>query len=73
MKAYQFLHTSCIWESAYRTVSTHMTIKGAYNAMRQFIEKEYLEWRENGILYGKQTFKFGEHEAWGIRKIEIID
>ncbi len=55
------------------TMSTHTTIKGAYNAMREFIEKEYSEWREKGILYGKQTFKFGIHEAWGIRKMEIID
>ena len=73
MTAYQFLYTDCIYESAYATMSTHLTIKGAYRAMKKFLEKGYAEWREDGIMYGKQRFKFGEHEAWTIKKIEIID
>jgi len=54
-------------------MSTHRTIKGAYKAMRGFLEKEYASWRENGIMYGKQRHKFGLHEAWTIQKIKIID
>jgi hypothetical protein len=73
MEIYEFLHTDCIYESAYRTVSVHRTKKGAYKAMRAFLEREYTEWRDNNILLGKDPHKFGVHEDWKIGTIELLD
>ena len=73
MKVYEFIYTNCIHESAMETMSVHRTKKGAYKAMRDFLETEYNGWREEGIMYGKQHFKFGCHEYWAIRETELKD
>ena len=75
MLVYEFLHTDCIYESAYRTISIHRTKAGAYKAMRKHIEEEYAQWRNDSIELGKSPFnhKFGTHEAWKIRTIELQD
>jgi hypothetical protein len=68
---FEFVYTDCIWESAMKTMSLHRTKKGAYNAMREFLERAYADWRDSGILYGKQHFKFGTDCKWAVRPIEL--
>ena len=58
-EVFEFVYTDCIYESAMATLSLHKTKKGAYKAMREFLETEYAQWREDGIRYGKQQIKFG--------------
>ncbi len=72
-KIWAFQYTHCIYESAFETISLHKTPKGAYNAMKKHILKEYEEWRESGLRYGKQNFKHGEYEDWRIIKILILE
>jgi hypothetical protein len=70
-EVYEFTYTDCVFESAMATMSLHRTKKGAYKAMRAFLETEYAEWREDGIRHGKQRFKFGVYCAWAVRPIEL--
>ena len=70
-EVYSFQYCECIYESAFATMSLHKTKKGAYKAMRAFIEKDYEQWREDGCRYGKQIFKHGVHEDWIIVAIPI--
>ena len=70
-EVYEFVYTYCIFESEMATLSLHRTKKGAYKAMRYFLETEYAQWREDGIRYGKQHFKFGTHCAWAVRPIAL--
>jgi len=70
-QVFEFIYTDCIYESAMATISLHRTKKGAYKAMREFLETGYADWRDEGILYGKQHFKFGTHCAWAVRPIEL--
>ena len=70
-EVYSFQYCGCIYESAFATISLHRTKKGAYNSMRNYIEKDYAEWRDNGCRYGKQYFKHGVHEDWRIVAIPI--
>jgi len=72
-EVFEFVYTSCIYESAFETLSLHRTKKGAYKAMREFLETEYEQWREDGIRYGKQHFKFGTYCAWAVRLRELKD
>lgn len=73
-EVYEFLYTDNIHESAMATMSLHRTKKGAYKAMRQFLETEYVKWYDERILYGKDKNwidKFGLHCAWAVRPIEL--
>jgi hypothetical protein len=70
-KIYSFQYCECIHESAFETISIHKTVKGAYSAMRKYILKEYNQWREDGLKYGKQIFKHGCSEAWRVVAIQI--
>ena len=71
---YEFIYNDCIHESSYATISTHKTLKGAYNAMRKFIYGSYLEWNDERIRFGKSK---GEKpfyaERWRINKKELLD
>ena len=71
---YEFLYNDCIHESSYAIISTHKTLKGAYNAMRKFIYGSYLEWNDERIRFGKSK---GEKpfyaERWRINKKELLD
>ncbi len=72
-KVYSFQYTYCIYESAFATISLHKTAKGAYSAMKKHILKEYEQWREEGLRYGKQTFKHGQYEDWRIVAIPVLE
>jgi hypothetical protein len=76
MHIYEFLYCSCIYESAYSTMSIHKTKSGAYRAMRKFITEEYQKWYDERIRKGKRKFsiqKFGIHEGWFVFEREILD
>lgn len=76
MKIYEFLYCSCIFESAYGTISLHRTKAGAYKAMRKHIMTKYQKWYDERILYGKDRrwgHKFGCHEAWRVGEQELCE
>lgn len=60
---FEFIYTDCIYESAMATMSTHRTKKGAYKAMRAFLNTDYMQWYNERIEYGKydksRTSKYG--------------
>jgi len=70
-----FNYTDCIYEYGPSPMSYHKTPRGAYTAMRSFLETIYNEWRNDNILYGagevKYREKFGRSEMWYIRKIQL--
>jgi hypothetical protein len=73
-EVFEFVYTDCIYESAMATLSLHRTKKGAYKAMREFLEIEYANWYNEQILYGKDRkwgYKFGTHCAWAVRSIAL--
>lgn len=68
---WEFLYCPCIHESAASTISLHRTKKGAELAMefhKAEALKEFNEWQEG---LDNTYFKFGEHEYWEVREIEI--
>jgi len=74
MQIFRFKYNDCIYESAMATISLHRTKKGAYNAMRNYLETDYAQWYNERILYGKErrwTDKYGMHCAWGVDSIEL--
>lgn len=72
-KVYSFQYNFSVYESDFTTMSLHYTKKGAYFAMRKHILKDYEEWRENGLRFGKQKFKHGEYESWRIISMPIFE
>ena len=70
---YAFQYNDCVFESSFHTISLHSSPKGAYKALRQFLEESYEQWRKDGLLYGKQYHKFGKYEAWRIEKMYILE
>ena len=57
------LYSSCIYESAYYTESSHLTKKGAFLARQKLLRKKYNQWREDNIRYGKDKSKFMQYES----------
>lgn len=71
-----FYYNSCIHESAPSAVSLHRTARGAYQAMRGALQKEYDEWQRLRTEFGKSrdyVDKFGLHQEWFVGKLEIKD
>ncbi len=76
MKVYEFIYCDCIYESAYATVSMHKTLAGAYKSMRSNLLKEYDDWYNNRIMFGKdrdRTDKFGIFSRWSVRDTILQD
>ena len=76
MQIFEFIYTSDTYESAMATMSMHRTKKGAYKAMRNYLNKEYMEWYNWRIIYGKYKSicgvdKFGRHCAWAVATREL--
>lgn len=77
---YEFLYNSCIYESSWATVSLHYTMEGAEKAMNEHKDKAYKEWLEyneeciksDPEFYAKYPNKFGEHEDWCVKTIEVL-
>jgi len=74
MTVYAFLYNSCIYESAYATMSLHTTRKGAEMAMEfHKAQKEKEHWEIYNRPDDYYTNPFGEHEAWAVDEIEVQD
>jgi len=67
---YCFEYCPCIYESASATMSIHMTIKGAYDAMKKHRLDTFQEWRELPNEYRKD-FKDTFAKDWYITKKPI--
>lgn len=73
MKVYAFLYNSDIYESAASTVSIHLSLSGAYKAMRTHRLSKYNEWRNEQLPSEYKLFtKEGWIEWWGIRSVHIL-
>lgn len=72
-KVYAFEYTPCIYESYFKTMSIHRTKKGAYKAMRDFLETEYTKWRNYNLIFGVNSFKFGYLESWRIIEVDVLE
>lgn len=70
---WEALYCECIHESSFATISLHKTQEGAKKAID--IHRGFKEVEFNKLFSGdeKSSFdiKFGEHEAWGVRPIEV--
>jgi hypothetical protein len=74
MIVYAFLYNSCIYESAFATMSLHKTRKGAEMAMEfHKAQKEKEHWEIYNRPDDYYTSPFGEHEAWIVDEIEVQD
>jgi hypothetical protein len=79
IKLFQFIHNPCIHESAYTTISTHRTKKGAWKSMNKFLNDRFNEEYNFRNMYGKYrsdffgTWKVGSHESNRIRETELED
>jgi len=69
--AYQALYCDCIYESAFATISTHLTLQGAYNAMKEHRLRIFWKWRNDYNRFRKGHLD-NDSKAWKIRKIEIL-
>lgn len=67
---YQFLYCSCVYESSYSTISTHATLRGAYNAMKAHRLKSFTDWRKMKKFY-RMRFLDTVHQDWRIEKVEV--
>lgn len=72
-EVFEFVYTTCIYESAMATMSLHRTKKGAYKAMNTYLNDKFNEERESHLRYGKHSIfdHVFMHEAWGVRSIEL--
>jgi hypothetical protein len=75
MDIYGFFYNSDTYDSAPFLMSAHRSLRGAYTAMRKHIVADYVEWFNDGLIYGKQYWhhkpNFGK--AWFISKIELCE
>lgn len=85
-KLYAFMYTSCIFESAYGTVSLHRSKRSAFKAMNKFLNTEWYNAYDEYLQHGKgmnrkdkikypslsNVFKVGEYEGWCVME-QIID
>jgi hypothetical protein len=71
-RLYAFLYNYCIHESSWATISLHYSIEGAEKAMQEHKQKALEEFNE---MYGQDNdfdCKFGEHEDWFVKPVEVL-
>lgn len=61
---------NCVYESAFRVESLHLTAVGAYRAMKAKLLVEWDNDRNDQLVYGMPSSLTSQ--AWGIRKIEVL-
>ncbi len=66
MEIYSFDYNYDYYESSFTTMSLHKTKKGAYEAMKEFISKEYECYRSSSV-------KLGTFERWRITTHKLLD
>lgn len=75
-KAYGFLYTECIYESAAAVVSLHWTKAGAYRAMNRFLFDKWQEYNTDKFrkkYAGRGTKALNQRfEWWGIKEFAIL-
>lgn len=71
MKVFEFCYNDCIYESAARTVSIHLSKKGAWDAMKKHKLEAHYEWLRFGRDY-RNSFKYDFAKAWFINQTEIL-
>lgn len=69
---YAFLYNSCIHESSWATISLHYSKKGAEKAMQEHKQKELNKFNKMFKKNNKYDFKFGEHENWCVKPVEVL-
>jgi len=70
MKVYAAQHCSCIYESAYCTLSLHLSEQGAKKAIRNSRRRclrEFRSYREK-----EDKTKIEDLQAWGISEYEVL-
>lgn len=67
MKIYSAEYNDCIYESAYSTLSLHMSYEGACQAVRKHERKILRGWKK----CGHDTIP--EYEKWRVRELEVLD
>lgn len=72
LTVWAFLYSSCIHESGSETISLHFSKEDAEKAMNEHREKELAEFNEIFAKENPSDIKFGEHEFWGVKAIDII-
>lgn len=70
MKVYAAQHCSCIYESAYYTLSLHLSEQGAKKAIRNSRRRRLREFRSYHDKDDKT--KIEEFQAWGITEYEVL-
>lgn len=75
MNVYGFLYNDCIYESSFSTKSVHKTKLGAYKAMNFYLNKIFIRYREESLLYGKREIydHIFEGTAHRIETIKVLD
>ena len=78
MKMYQALYCSCVYESAYETLSIHRTKKGAEKAVeahKNKLKKEHNLMQKRFKRHGmpKAEHSWDVHQGWDISEIELMD
>lgn len=71
MKVFEFLYTSCVYESAAATISIHLSKKGAWDAMKKHKLEQHNKWRVRSNNYRK-SFKWNFAQGWFIEESEIF-
>lgn len=73
---YLFQFNPCVFESSFKTKSIHKSKKGAYQAMRNYIEERYNEFMRVRELCGKEKeidldFKWTVDEDWRVISMKL--
>lgn len=74
MKIYAFKYTSCIYESAFETISLHKSKETAEVAMNKYVAKRRKE--HDSLWKGDEDgdeYKLEDFEAWEVQEMEVID
>ena len=69
---YAFRYNSCVHENSYATVSLHYSKEGAEKAMQEHKQKELDDFNERYADDNEFDFKFGEHEDWYVKTVEVL-
>lgn len=74
MKIYQALYNPMTEESSYRTLSLHLSRRGAQKAIDEHKAKERDKWSS---MYGEDSdfeepYPFGTFKDWDVQEIEVL-
>jgi len=74
LKVYEFLYNSMIEESAYTTMSIHITREGAEKSMKAHQKKEKEDWISfYSEMKEKPPCKFNKFKDWRIQRRHVLE